>query len=238
MIRAVVLAALIALAPADPARAQADGAGVALRENWQTFRDPRTGIGIQIPTSVLTPLAATPAETVRAYAGPDGARLTLIARANDRALDLSRLEQEVRAAQTPDTRILYDARGATWFVIAGRRGTDEFYERFHLSRDGTTISGFVSSYPYAEGPVHDALVARMSRTFTPATRLAAGPAPAAAPPVATTPTRPQPAATSRPKPPAQPPRVLLPPPPPGTTPATQPPRPAPGTPLRIEPRVN
>jgi hypothetical protein len=180
---------------------------------------------------------------VRAWAGPDGARLTLIARANDKALDLARLEQDVRAAQTPDTRILYDARGATWFVIAGRRGNDEFYERFHLSRDGATISGFVSSYPYAEGPVHDALVARMSRTFTPATRLAAGPAPAGVTPAAPAQNRPRPAATNPPRPaqtprPPQQPRVILPPPPPGTTPATRPPRPATGAPLRIEPRIN
>jgi hypothetical protein len=174
-----LLAVLVAGLPATPALAQADGAGVTLAENWQTFRDQRTGLAVQVPSRLMRALPDAPENTVRVYGGDDGSRLTLLARANSAGTDLATLERQVRESQPPGTRILYDARAANWFVIAGRRGDDEFYERHHITRDGATVSGFVATYPAALGYMYDALVARMSRTFVPAARLG-GTTPAAA----------------------------------------------------------
>jgi hypothetical protein len=144
----------LACVPTTPAQA----------ETWRTYQNDRYGTTVEFPDRFRPRQPSENGEGL-SFESADGARLLVFAGRNV-------LDQDLRALQTAimDSREIgetYTNRnsGPNWFILAGTRGTVDFYERRMLSHGGKIINNFVMTYPSRLRRVYEPIVTRMSRSF-------------------------------------------------------------------------
>lgn len=145
------------VAPPDPRWPRTD------RLAYTHYRNDAFDFSIAYPDTVLKPRAEIGAGHGREFASNDGQVVALVyavENASLQALD----EQFQHYLNEPGLRITYQMRGDDWFVVAGRRGDKEFYEKTFLR--GGRLKTFQIQYDTARARYFDVVTAVMGSSFT------------------------------------------------------------------------
>lgn len=146
------------------------GAPIEPRPAHRRDVDARPGPWIWHPGPMFDPGSGQPvdAPALRFHSWDGFAEFTVAAYPNVRKETLDDLFQRSKRRYTEErnARITYERKKADWFVISGFEGGRIFYERHAVSEDGDVICTFAISYPAEQKEYYDAIVTRMSRSFT------------------------------------------------------------------------
>jgi hypothetical protein len=160
--RCCVLAILLCLVAYG---ARAAPCGASPPERYQSFRDTRLGVDGEYPPSVF-PNAQEYGDG-RKFTSPDGAcRFHLTTGENQlsaTAKDIEKLSEQYY--RDKGISIAYGRAADRWYVVSGIDGSDIFYEKGVLSRDGKRIAVLLIQYPAASKAFFDPIVTRMSHAF-------------------------------------------------------------------------
>jgi hypothetical protein len=74
-----------------------------------------------------------------------------------------------------DEKVTHRDRGPNWFVLSGTRADVIFYERHLLSHRGKIINDLEIIYPARLRSIYDAIVRRMSKSFSAGVGINTGP---------------------------------------------------------------
>lgn len=141
--------------------------------SWHTYRNPHFGYSIDVPAGFTTAAGAHGSDGIALSAVTGKARIQIYGGHNAKAADPEKLAA-VLAGSDRVKRVTYRAGGRDWLVLSGYyqgAGTDGgnvvFYTKFMFNRDHSALSAFEISYPAAEKPRYDAVVAHLEKTLTP-----------------------------------------------------------------------
>ena len=139
-------------------------AAPATAQTWKTYRNARFGTSIEYPDR-FRPGRPPQNGGGLSFSSNDGASFLIYGSHNALEHDLAGLESFIKENRDAGESITYEARGANWFVLSGRKDDTEFYERYLLSHNRSIVNGFVITYPARLRTAYDQIVTRMSRSF-------------------------------------------------------------------------
>lgn len=144
---------------AAPAQAMGD---VAEAQTWATYDNARFGFSIDYPADVFIPDNQALGDFWRLFVSRDGqARLLVTAgrnfkRLTSQAYRQSLLEQTYRAAN-----LEYAPLRKHWFVLAGSKGEEMFYDRATFACDGRLIHRWRLTYPTSAREYYRPIIERI-----------------------------------------------------------------------------
>jgi hypothetical protein len=136
----------------------------ALAQSWKSYRNARFGTTIDYPDRFRPGRPPTNGGGL-GFSSNDGAKFVVYGSHNALEHDLAGLEAFTLEDREAGEQITRHERGANWFVLAGTRGNDAFYERYLLSHGGKIVNGFVISYPARLRTTYEPIVTRMAQSF-------------------------------------------------------------------------
>lgn len=152
-----VLALLLAWSPFASTAAYA--------QNWTRYQSHVDRCRLDYPSDVFH-LGAMDAENVQWFSGADK---NTFFRVNSLSNEDRLTPRQIRAEYLRDKRkndLVYERTKSDFLVMSGFRGSNIFYTKVSLSPDNETICVLHISYPRKAKRAFDAVVTRMSRSFT------------------------------------------------------------------------
>ena len=134
-------------------------------ETWAKFRDDTEKCRLVYPSSVFT-TSSTDEENYQRFSGPEGdTYFRILALENEDHLTPAEIKAEyIKKKGTKD--LVYDRSKKDFLVLSGFQGRLIFYTKIALSSDNETICVLHISYPRKAKRAFDAIVTRMSRSFS------------------------------------------------------------------------
>lgn len=118
------------------------------QHEWITYHNDRFGFAIDYPADVFAADDRTLGDFWRLFVSRDGqARLLVTAGFNSRRLSTASYRQTVLNESYQGASLEYAPVRKTWFVLAGSRGEEGFYERATFACDGRIIHRWRLTYP-------------------------------------------------------------------------------------------
>jgi len=138
----------------------------AVSETWSVYRDTIYDCRLDYPSSVFTADPIDMAEKAQRFSGPENSIYFRIMGA-DNADDLSPAEIKAKylSADVPG-ELTYERTKSRFLVLSGYRGDAIFYTRVAVSADERTLCILEVTYPKRVKKAFDAIVTRMSRSFS------------------------------------------------------------------------
>lgn len=134
-------------------------------ERWARYQNPRFGTIVDYPADLFSqPLPEPPNGDGRSFRTADG-RATFGVFGSFNALELTpaRYVTELLGDLVPNAN--YRRVTDTWFVLAGTKGAEVFYQRCNFTRDLSVLHCLTMTYPADEARAWDGVVTRMSRSL-------------------------------------------------------------------------
>ncbi|MBX3739603.1 MAG: hypothetical protein KF712_01325 [Akkermansiaceae bacterium] len=166
--RAVISAALVLAAFVLPASAQPDDDGPEVwlttdKDGWQTYRNARFGMVLPVPPGMT---AQRPPDNGggQAFRSADG-KAELLTWGSFNIDGLGDVAKRFEAALIePGRTITYQRKTEKWFVISGtRKDGSAFYERYDA--DAKYCAGWLVSHPQDEEKKWSALIERIAKGY-------------------------------------------------------------------------
>ncbi|RYD38250.1 MAG: hypothetical protein EOP87_01930 [Verrucomicrobiaceae bacterium] len=167
-LRASISAALILAACVPTASAQPDGDGpeinlTAEKDGWQIYRNPRFGMVLPVPPAIT---AQRPPDNGggQAFRSADG-KAELLTWGSFNIDGIGDVAKRWEAALIePGRTITYKRKTDKWFVISGiRKDGSAFYERYDA--DEKYCAGWLVTHPQEEEKKWSALIERISKGY-------------------------------------------------------------------------
>ena len=126
---------------------------------WITYRNDRFGFAIDYPADVFAVDDRTLGDFWRLFVSHDGrARLLVTAGFNGKRLSTASYRQAVLDETYQGASVEYAPLRKTWFVLAGSRGEEGFYERATFACDGRIIHRWRLTYPARERDTYSKII--------------------------------------------------------------------------------
>jgi len=133
--------------------------------DWSRYSDGAHGCRLDYPTSVFSAGAAS-ADGTRLFAGPDkDTFFRVMGVDNKHSMTPAQIKAKYLRADIPGD-LIYERTKGDFLVLSGRRGSNIFYIKVALSNDGQKICILEVTYPKQVKIDFDAIVTRMSRSFS------------------------------------------------------------------------
>jgi hypothetical protein len=142
----------------------ARGAGQQLA--WATYYNDRFGFALDYPAEEFTADDRALGEFWRLFISRDGqARLLVTAGFNAKSVTAASYRQSLMNEVYGGATLEYAPLRKTWFVLAGSRGEEMFYERATFACDGSIIHGWRLTYPSRARAHYSRIIERMHQGY-------------------------------------------------------------------------
>jgi hypothetical protein len=132
------------------------------QHDWITYHNDRFGFAIDYPADVFAADDRTLGDFWRLFVSRDGrARLLVTAGFNIRRLTTASYRHSVMDETYQGASMAYAPVRKTWFVLAGSKGEEGFYERVTFACDGRTIHRWRLTYPAGERAYYSEIIERI-----------------------------------------------------------------------------
>ena len=132
------------------------------QHTWITYHNDRFGFAIDYPADVFAVDDRTLGDFWRLFVSHDGkARLLVTAGFNSKRLSTASYRQAVLNETYQGASLEYAPLRKTWFVLAGSKGEEGFYERATFACDGRTIHRWRMTYPANERENYSKIIERI-----------------------------------------------------------------------------
>ena len=139
--------------------------GFAAANDWATYRDAERGCHISYPRNLFTRDDRVGGGVAR-FTGPNEQTFFRVMEADNHGkLSLEALRRKYFSENVPG-KIIYERRTKDFLVFSGYRKQRVFYARVELSPDKRTMCIFEITYPRVQKRAFDAVVTRMSHSFS------------------------------------------------------------------------
>ena len=143
-------------------RPSGEAVDAAPQHAWITYRNDRFGFAIDYPADVFAVDDRTLGDFWRLFVSHDGrARLLVTAGFNSKNLSTASYRQAVLDETYQGASVEYAPLRKTWFVLAGSRGEEGFYERATFACDGRIIHRWRLTYPAGERDIYSKIIDRI-----------------------------------------------------------------------------
>jgi curved DNA-binding protein CbpA len=133
---------------------------------WLTYRNDRFGFALDYPADVFAADERRLGDFWRLFVSHDGrARLLIIAGFNTKSLTPASYRRSLMSVAYAAAAFEYTPLRATWFVLAGSRGEEMFYERVTFGCGGRLIHGWRLTYPSAARAYYSRIIDRMHQGY-------------------------------------------------------------------------
>ena len=133
---------------------------------WVTYRNDRFGFAIDYPADVFAVDDRTLGDFWRLFVSHDGqARLLVTAGFNSKRLSTASYRQAVLDETYQGASVEYAPQRKTWFVLAGNRGEEGFYERATFACDGRIIHRWRITYPVNERETYSKIIEQIHQGY-------------------------------------------------------------------------
>jgi hypothetical protein len=140
--------------------------GTSPQHDWATYHNDRFGFAIDYPADVFAVDDRTLGDFWRLFVSRDGqARLLVTAGFNSKRLSTASYRQAVINETYQGSNLVYAPLRKTWFVLAGDRGEEGFYERATFACDGRIIHRWRLTYPAGERPFYTKIIERIHQGY-------------------------------------------------------------------------
>jgi hypothetical protein len=132
------------------------------QHEWITYHNDRFGFAIDYPADVFAADDRALGDFWRLFVSRDGqARLLVTAGFNSKRLSTASYRQAVLNATYHGASLEYAPLRKTWFVLAGSRGEEGFYERVTFACDGRIIHRWRLTYPANARETYSKIIERI-----------------------------------------------------------------------------
>jgi curved DNA-binding protein CbpA len=132
------------------------------QHDWITYHNDRFGFAIDYPADVFAADDRTLGDFWRLFVSRDGrARLLVTAGFNIRRLTTAAYRQSVMDEAYQGASMAYAPLRKTWFVLAGSKDEEGFYERATFACDGRIIHRWRLTYPAGERAYYSNIIERI-----------------------------------------------------------------------------
>ena len=132
------------------------------QHEWITYHNDRFGFSIDYPADVFAVDDRALGDFWRLFVSRDGqARLLVTAGFNGKRLSTASYRQAVLDETYQGASVTYAPLRKTWFVLAGNKGEEGFYERATLACDGRIIHRWRVTYPASERETYSKIIERI-----------------------------------------------------------------------------
>ena len=143
-----------------------EAADAAPQHTWITYRNDRFGFAIDYPADVFAVDDRTLGDFWRLFVSHDGqARLLVTAGFNSKRLSTASYRQAVLDETYQGASVEYAPLRKTWFVLAGSRGEEGFYERATFACDGRIIHRWRLTYPANARETYSKIIERIHQGY-------------------------------------------------------------------------
>jgi len=133
---------------------------------WVTYRNDRFGFALDYPADEFVGDDRGLGEFWRLFVSRDGrARLLITAGFNAKGVTAASYRQSLMNEAYGGANLEYAPLRKTWFVLAGSRGEEMFYERATFACDGRIIHGWRLTYPAGARDYYSQIIERMHRGY-------------------------------------------------------------------------
>jgi hypothetical protein len=133
---------------------------------WITYRNDRFGFALDYPADEFIADDRGLGEFWRLFVSRDGrARLLITAGFNAKGVTAASYRQSLMNEAFGGANLEYAPLRKTWFVLAGSRGEEMFYERATFACDGRIIHGWRLTYPAGARDYYSQIIERMHRGY-------------------------------------------------------------------------
>src|SRR5262245_14348694 len=133
---------------------------------WLTYRNDRFGFALDYPADEFIADDRGLGEFWRLFVSRDGrARLLITAGFNAKGATASSYRQSLMSEAYAGANLEYAPLRKTWFVLAGSRGEEMFYERATFACDGRVIHGWRLTYPAGARDHYSQIIERIHRGY-------------------------------------------------------------------------
>jgi len=138
----------------------------AAQHEWITYHNDRFGFVIDYPADVFVADDRTLGDFWRLFVSRDGkARLLVTAGFNSKRLTTAAYRQSVLSESYQAALVEYAPLRPTWFVLAGNKGEEGFYERATFACDGRIIHRWRLTYPVGERNFYSQIIERIHQGY-------------------------------------------------------------------------
>ena len=132
------------------------------QHEWIAYHNDRFGFSIDYPADVFAADDRALGDFWRLFVSRDGqARLLVTAGFNGKRLSTASYRQAVLEETYQGASVTYAPLRKTWFVLAGDKGEEGFYERATLACDGRIIHRWRVTYPANERETYSKIIERI-----------------------------------------------------------------------------
>jgi curved DNA-binding protein CbpA len=132
------------------------------QHDWITYHNDRFGFVIDYPADVFAADDRTLGDFWRLFVSRDGrARLLVTAGFNIKRVSTASYRQSVMDEAYQGASMAYAPVRKTWFVLAGSKGEEGFYERATFACDGRIIHRWRLTYPAGERAYYSEIIERI-----------------------------------------------------------------------------
>lgn len=132
------------------------------QHEWVTYHNDRFGFAIDYPADVFAIDDRKLGDFWRLFVSRDGrARLLVTAGFNSKSLSTASYRRSVLDESYQGASVEYAPLRKTWFVLAGSRGEEGFYERATFACEGRIIHRWRVTYPASERETYSKIIERI-----------------------------------------------------------------------------
>jgi hypothetical protein len=133
---------------------------------WITYHNDRFGFALDYPADIFTADDQRLGDFWRLFVSRDGrARLLVTAGFNTKRVTPVSYRRSLMSMVYGAATLEYAPLRTTWFVLAGSRGEEMFYERATFACHGRIIHGWRLTYPAAARDYYSKIIERMHQGY-------------------------------------------------------------------------